>query len=787
MEPASHRPRFRQDLIAESIDDTGDSGARFIDVLDPDSGHVFRFYEVEYSLACAMDGERDVPGIVQWAKDELGLSASAREVQSVISTLRDLGYLEPGAVLSPAARVAEPAARAESRAKPTAPPETVRPVEQVRAAESAKPPKPVDVVQPSMAAAAERAAAIPDLELGHVGPAASYTDTSMSPAADIELGSGITTAPRAREVEAPVEEIALGQSGRVDMGDLSKQVGVSIADVKEAVRASQIMTAADPESAAIELAESRPSERPVRHPTMPQPMPRATRTSDGPKQSDGRPEARSSDSPSQPAPLPEVRPAAAASERAGQAFRETGPARAVAAPVQPASRDSWRAKPDFPEQRSDRPAQRAESPAAEPPPPSQPDSWRASRQVPAIQRPASRADVLDSGDKVASRPVDVAPEPRASRSALGLLALLLVIAVAYVTYKVLLKKPEEQRAIKAAVPAPVVVKPPEPPPVEVEKLTNSDETTESIKPPVAVAIEKVQDGAVRRGDVMVRFVGHRRLDAEIAALEREIEKRVQPELAAALRDRQVAQTAGIPAKVAEAEKRLTDRQKSLNDKQARLALKRTELQKFQLRAPADGRVIAQVAPGTKATPADEIAKLIRSPMRIVTFKIAEGEPKSRVILVSKASGRKLPCTVVKVDTNGTTIECPLDVAPANTEVTFGGIDTSPPEGADAQPGSSAASSAPAASASGSATATGGAGAASTGGSAAATSGGSSGATNTNTRPATVPAQSPTAGSSMPAGSSTPAPAGSGEAPAKADKPAEAPADPPPSSGSGQQP
>src|SRR5262249_45828470 len=88
------RPRFRQDLIAELVDE---HGTRFIDVMDPDSGNLFRFYEVEYSLACGMDGERDVPGIVKWAQDELGLSPSQQEVRTVISTLGELGFIDTGA------------------------------------------------------------------------------------------------------------------------------------------------------------------------------------------------------------------------------------------------------------------------------------------------------------------------------------------------------------------------------------------------------------------------------------------------------------------------------------------------------------------------------------------------------------------------------------------------------------------------------------------------------------------------------------------------------------------
>ena len=82
MAVAGHnKPRFKQELVAEPIED---GGARFIDVMDPDSGNIFRFYEVEYALACAMDGERDVAGIVHWAQEELGLTPTPSEVTRVI-------------------------------------------------------------------------------------------------------------------------------------------------------------------------------------------------------------------------------------------------------------------------------------------------------------------------------------------------------------------------------------------------------------------------------------------------------------------------------------------------------------------------------------------------------------------------------------------------------------------------------------------------------------------------------------------------------------------------------
>jgi hypothetical protein len=87
------RPRFRTDLVAEPIEE---GGHRYIDVVDPDTGNGFRFYDVEYSLACAMDGERDVEGLVVWAKEELGIEPGRNELQQVISTLDTLGYLAAG-------------------------------------------------------------------------------------------------------------------------------------------------------------------------------------------------------------------------------------------------------------------------------------------------------------------------------------------------------------------------------------------------------------------------------------------------------------------------------------------------------------------------------------------------------------------------------------------------------------------------------------------------------------------------------------------------------------------
>ncbi len=84
-------PRFRTDLVTQPIEA---EGQRFVDVTDPDSGTTFRFYEVEYAIACAMNGTRDLSGLASWALEELGLETSSAELATVINTLGELGYLE---------------------------------------------------------------------------------------------------------------------------------------------------------------------------------------------------------------------------------------------------------------------------------------------------------------------------------------------------------------------------------------------------------------------------------------------------------------------------------------------------------------------------------------------------------------------------------------------------------------------------------------------------------------------------------------------------------------------
>ncbi len=91
---STERPLFRYDLQTTAIQE---SGHRYVDVTDPNGGKSFRFYEVEYAVACGMDGQRDVAAIVRWAMLELELQTTPAEVSAIVAKLAELEYIDVGA------------------------------------------------------------------------------------------------------------------------------------------------------------------------------------------------------------------------------------------------------------------------------------------------------------------------------------------------------------------------------------------------------------------------------------------------------------------------------------------------------------------------------------------------------------------------------------------------------------------------------------------------------------------------------------------------------------------
>jgi hypothetical protein len=267
------RPFFRTDLVSRPLDD---GGKRFVEVTDPDSGNSFRFYEIEYAIACAMDGERDVDELCEWAKVELGLEPSAEELQVVIGTLGDLGYLEGiGAAgeTQPQAPVSTSPAVATPPAMPRMPAAAAGGV--TRGWDVQAPPRDdIDLGAPGKAKAPAAGGVTrgwdvqsPDeVELGFAGksPVAEPRrgNEPRAAAGEFELGSagnkGLrdpdavsfeTTPTGQTDIHDRLTRPQAAMGGDYDSDvstDLSDHIPLAASDVKEAVRASKVMSAVEP-------------------------------------------------------------------------------------------------------------------------------------------------------------------------------------------------------------------------------------------------------------------------------------------------------------------------------------------------------------------------------------------------------------------------------------------------------------------------------------------------------------------------------------------------------------
>jgi hypothetical protein len=569
MQAQADRPRFRQDLVAEPVED---GGTRFIDVMDPDSGSVYRFFDVEYSIACAMDGERDVPGLIQWSREELGLAPSPAEVRNVIATLGELGFIDHA---------------------------------------GAKPAPSDDMLRPGVVVGEKRPhTPVSDFELGNAGAAANAPAAKPLPTSNIELAPGVT-AGRPQPAAKQSHDIALGQPGRSDVStDLADQMNVGLDDVKAAVRASQVMKAVDvPPELAAEL------EAPKKE------IPRARNT---------------------PPPMPVVKPP---------------PGLDIAKPAVAA-----------------KPAEAPKPVAAKP--------VEAPKPVvvakPAIEAHGATAPIAKAPDgKAASAKAPPAPETGTSRSLVVVLVIVAIAAIAFLAYRYFMSS--DTASNEPVKPVPVKPTPPPPPPIESEKMATSPEVTNDVKPQGSGTIETlVPDGAVKSGAVIATFSGSKPIQTEVAALDKDVTKRLPAEIDQAQKDIDAANAASNKAQLATAQAKLADRQKALADKKAKLDARQADLDKLEIKAPNDGTIKATSKVGAKVTPNDAVFSLTQPAVRTVTFKKADGASTgTRVVVVGKADSKHTSCITTSADPNAIMIQCPADAIAEGAEVTYGGIDPSP--------------------------------------------------------------------------------------------------------------
>jgi hypothetical protein len=198
------RPRLRDDLVVSTLDD---EGVRYVDVSDPTSGSKFRFFEVEYVIAQAMNGQRDLGAVAEYVRAEVGVEASTSELWQVQATLAELGYLHGGAAAAPAG------------------------------------PQP-------MAAAAERPVTVDahaaGLVLGErpVTPAPIPAPVAARPPED--FGDVLPAAPSLADAHVTDEERTKIPAGDEVSVDLSAHLSLDKKQVADAVKASRVMQAVAP-------------------------------------------------------------------------------------------------------------------------------------------------------------------------------------------------------------------------------------------------------------------------------------------------------------------------------------------------------------------------------------------------------------------------------------------------------------------------------------------------------------------------------------------------------------
>ncbi|MGE0867787.1 MAG: hypothetical protein AB7P03_04435 [Kofleriaceae bacterium] len=627
MQASLERPRFRQDLVAELINE---QGSRFIDVMCPDSGNAFRFFEVEYSLACAMDGERDVAAIVKWAQEELGLTPTPREVMTVIATLGDLGFVESGradTVVDPnlaraASAIAAGRGSADELAKGVVVGDDTR----------------VDVVPAHV-------------ELGKPGAAAAAATTTpaaMPKAPDLALGASGASAAK-QPTKAPVEDVALGAPGarggqpqRAPSGsgipqkdlsvDLADHVAVKPDDVKDAVRQSRVVAAVDVPKELLDTVD------PVIEP------PTAVRS---------------------PAPMPVKKEPSKPAERPS---KPAEPARPVAAT--PSSPAPVVAPTPTPTPVAAAPAPAAATPAPAPVPAPTPAAAATEARTPerpAVELPKQPA----AAAREPARPVEQAPAKAKINPILVVVLILVIVAIAvFVAMKFMTgdKEPAADQSQGSAA-----VTPPAPKVITATIAMDTAAPLDVMAPVGEIDTIESEGKEVKTGDVVAMLKGRAPIDAELAKLAKEEEK-LKADVAKAEKQRDDAQAANNAGGVTAAEAKVAEHKKNLEAKQTAITNKKAELDKLAVKAVTDGKLVIIGKPGQKLTAETAIARIERPTMPVATFQVPPGTkiaPAGTLSLTIGKTDKVVVCTVSDAQAETIKVSCPPDAGlAADDEVSF---------------------------------------------------------------------------------------------------------------------
>lgn len=608
MDIAQSRPRFRTDLVAQPIDE---GGQRFVDVTDPDSGKTFRFYEVEYSIACALDGQKDLADLLDWAQSELGLQPSPEELQSVVNTLADLGYL------------------ADS-------PEAI-----------ALPPR------------------LDDLTLGHAG-AKEVSASHLPSGVDLELGLAGSVGMRPREEETFVApSLSLGQAGnervtpsQPDIPVKTEQSFAGLMDDDEdhvpttIKRPSQVVGAKEPD-----LTPAPPADPAAVEASL---QPTARKPDDD---DDG------------PTNLPPPSPPEFDDEVSVDLsdHLHLGPDAVKEAVRQSKLMQAAEPEPASLDEVEEIDVKESAPPRARPPVPGA-ESTSSREEPEPVQLPAKPIVVSRPVEPIEERKSGNAKtQPQGSRTGLLIVVLLVVLgAAAAAVYVLNLFEIRARLGLEKAEEQPIPVKQPEvvEPTPEVKKPELPMATLEVGDAPV-VEVKAPQKGALasilasgteaKEGDVVARLKGIEAIEKRVAE-HKDREAVYQAKLDKALESKTQAEAAGNAAVAKKFQSEADKAQKKVEEKQQLRVAEEEKLAPFVIKAPVAGVIETGLEDGASFAQDAVVFSVKGTPAIKATFTLTDSKDVSEggeVEVVSKADDKKrLDCKITKVDGAQVTVECP---------------------------------------------------------------------------------------------------------------------------------
>ena len=671
MTPAA-RPRFRTDLVAEPIQE---GGKLFVDVFDPDSGTGFRFYEVEYSLACAMDGERDVAGLVRWAKEELGVEPSAGELATVINTLGDLGYLagEPGVDVGDLAMGVVTG--------PSLAPPQVEEFELGTAGGAVAAPVDLPRVDVELGQAGGVASPRQIVDDFGAGPELGRDDFPQPPSAAIPVAQlrpstipdsdhdGPTDLPRPVPLAGGDEDVST---------DLSDHLAISASDVKEAVRQSKVMSAVEMPADIAEVLAAAEAQNEARAAAEKAAARAAAEAAD---------KAAADKAAADAAEKATAEKAAADKAAAAQAVADKA---AQAVVREPTSLDKATKPVDKAADKATKPVDKAADKAAD----------KATKPVDKATKPVDKAaakvtkpldptaklsdkPVTKTTKPIATPPVVIAEEPRTSRALIALLIIVILLAGTYLVWTQLLKKPLpwEKTAPVATAPQPRgPVTPPAPPapPAPSSILADMPGTTTVVGATrQGVIVQIVADGStVAAGDELARFAANLGLTKSMTTGKQRLDVDLPKVIADLTAKRDAAVAASKPPAAVKVQQDKLDKQLQVKASlEAEVASLAQQLDAYVVKAPLAGMVKTQVAKGATVTLEQPLASITSPTTLRATFTVSGGKSygvgDAAHVMLKSSPGRGIDCKVAAFDGSSVTVECPNGAgALAGTEITL---------------------------------------------------------------------------------------------------------------------